>query len=103
MKTWILRAVASLALKNALSYAHTVAVLTVDALHGVLDAGNLPPEHRIKIEAAIQAVSSVRDFLGRMKEIFGAPVMPVAYGTHGDINAKLQDAVKNLNRFAGDL
>lgn len=102
MKSWILRTVASVALKNAIAYAFAVAVLTVDALRGVLEGDNLSEDHRQKLAAVLKAVISVRDFLGRMKELFGAPVLPVAYGSRA-VNAKLEDAVTNLNRLTEEL
>lgn len=102
MKTWLLKLVASVAIKNAISYAYAVAVLTVDALRGILDGDNLSDDQRDKILAVLKAVTSVRDFIGKLKELFGAPVVPGLSASRA-LSSKLDDAVNQLNRLTNTI
>ena len=102
MKSWLLQLLASAALKQAVAQAFAVAVLIADALRGILEGGNLSAESRFRLDAVLKAVVSVRDFLARLKVLFGVPEVVEGLGAGGSAN-RLQEAATKLRQITEGL
>lgn len=70
---WLLRLLSNKKVKSGVAYAHQVAGLMVDALRGILMSDGLSDERRRQIQVVFNAAVSIRDFLGRLCELVGAP------------------------------
>jgi hypothetical protein len=73
---WMLKIVASQAVKLGVSYALRIIIVTIAALRGVSNDGNINDEARGSITNVIKVLVSVRDFVSRLAEIIGAPMLP---------------------------
>lgn len=85
MRGFILKLVAGNAIKLGLSYAYEVVVAVQAALQGVLDHGKVSDDVRRKISIAIQAVSAVSDFLKKVNDLIGVPVVKAELSSVLDI------------------
>lgn len=103
MKAFILRAVASIALKNAIAYAYKVSILVLAALRGVLDGGNVSDQHRAALESIVTAVTAVRDFLGKLTVLFGVSSILLQSNTYLPALTLLNDVVQRLNKTTEEL
>lgn len=70
---WLLRLFSNKKIKSGVAYAHQVAALMVDALRGILMSDGISDERRKQIQVVFNATVSIRDFLGRLCELIGAP------------------------------
>jgi len=96
---WMLKIVASQAIKLGVSYALRIIIVTIAALRGVLNDGNINDEARGSITNVVKVLVSVRDFVSRLAEIIGAPMLPPA--TLADLDV-ICDADK-LNKITDGL
>lgn len=97
MKEWLLKVLATAALKSAIAYSHSVVVLVVDALSGILSGGNINSGYVSTIESVLAAAQAVRDFLEKLKSLFG--VEETAELSGADPRAVLAAATDKLNGF----
>ncbi len=103
MKSWIMKAVASAALKNAISYAYKASLLIHAALQGVLDDGNVSDQHRANLTLVITAVVSIRDFLSKLVVLFGVSSGTIAALPAFPLGNALNDAITGLNNATESL
>lgn len=101
MKEWLLKVLASAALKAAIAYSYSITVLVVDALNGVISGGNLADSYKESLTTAVRAVESVRDFLGKLKEMLG--IEDVVLKAGAPLSANLDDIVGKLNKITDSI
>jgi hypothetical protein len=101
MKTWLLKAFASAALKTAVASAAAIVVIVVDALNGIVNGGNISDEYRNRLATVISAMVSVRDFLARLRDLLG--VAPIPLESSVMMSAQLTDAARRLREATESL
>lgn len=99
MKSWLIKTLASAALKNAIAYAAASAGLAVAAVKGVLEKGYLDDQARVKITSVLKALMAIEDFLIKVRTLFGVPAAPLSYTSA----IQLDDFADRLNHAAGQL
>ena len=77
---WMLRLIASPALKSGVAIALRVLVITQNALRGVLANDSISDAARKNIETALQAISAVYDFIFKLANLFGIAAYDVVAG-----------------------
>ena len=94
---WLLKIAASQGVKLGVAYALKIIVVTIAALRGVLNDGAINDEARNSIASVVRVLISVRDFVGRLAEIIGAPAMPQA------VDGDMRDVADKLDRITDGL
>lgn len=99
MKTWLIKTLASAALKNAIAYAAVAASLAGDALQGVLDSGYLDDRARLRITTVLKVLISIEGFLIKFRTLLGAEIVPLSSTSSivlDDIADRLSRATERL-------
>lgn len=73
--SWLLKLFSSVKVKTGVAYAFQVSSLIVDALRGILMSDGLSDERRKQLQVIFNATISIRDFLGRLAQLVGAPAL----------------------------
>ena len=100
--SWILRILASPALRSGIVVALRVLAIAEDALRGVLSNDQISDAARKNIEGAVSAVTAVREFLMKVGNLFGVSSHDVVAGVKGfDLSSthyidSLRDITKRL-------
>ena len=100
--SWILRILASPALRSGIVVALRVLAIAEDALRGVLSNDQISDAARKNIESAVSAVTAVREFLMKVGNLFGVSSHDVVAGVKGlDLSSthyidSLRDITKRL-------
>jgi hypothetical protein len=92
MKGILLRMVVSTSVKLGIAYALKIIILAIAGLRGVLNDGNISDDARASIVTIVTVLVAIRDFLGRLADLMGAPMLP----------ATVKDA-DSLHKLANDL
>lgn len=95
---WLLKLLASIKIKNGVAYAYQVSALLVDALRGILLSDGLSDERRRQLQIIFNAAISIRDFLGRLSELIGAPALSSISSLE-----HLSDRASTLDRITDEL
>jgi hypothetical protein len=97
---WILKLVASAAIKSGISTTHAILLIAINAIVGVLMGGNISDDYRARLEAVKKALQAVMDFVARLAELMGAPV---SVARQASLTLDIDALADNLRKVTGNL
>ena len=94
MKSWLIKLLASEALKLGVAYAHRAIVLATDAINGVISSGNINEDLQQRLIQVARALVAVGKLVARLAAYIGAPNVALSSATE-----KLDEATDKLLRI----
>lgn len=96
---WMIRLVASAALKQAVAVAYDVLGVAANAINGVLQGDSISDSARMRLTIVLRAIVVLRDFIGKLADIMGVSLLHVTVSGVQE----LEDALDKLQRITKSL
>lgn len=93
----LLRLLANKNLKNGIALVYDILTVAANAINGVLASDTISESARQRLITVIRALMVIRDFIGKMADIFGVSLTHVAVLS----SSELDDSVKKLDDIIG--
>lgn len=100
MKSIIFKFIAGETLKLGIGYALQIINNAIAALQGVLSTGSISDDARSSITRLVTILTAVYEFMERLAELFGAPLLPLKDARSMTV---MEDAAAKLRKLTDAL